>query len=129
MKYVLDTNILIYLLQGRLASGLPCEGAYYVSVISEIEILAYPDITPDEELNAKRLLQHLTSLEISPEIKEETIRLRKQYRVKLPDALIAATVLDIEGILLTNDLRLANISEIVCQTLPLCNANNQPGPK
>ena len=78
MKYVLDTNILIYLLQGRLASGLPREGAYYVSVISEIEILAYPDITPDEELNAKRLLQHLTSLGISPEIKEETIRLRKQ---------------------------------------------------
>ncbi len=35
-QFLLDTNIILYLLGGRLAEPLP-EGNYYVSVMTEIE--------------------------------------------------------------------------------------------
>ena len=40
-RFVLDTNIILYFLGGRLADSFPA-GAYAISVISELELLAYP---------------------------------------------------------------------------------------
>ena len=41
MTGLLDTNVALYLLGGRLAESLPA-GAYGVSVITEMELLAWP---------------------------------------------------------------------------------------
>lgn len=43
-RFVLDTNIVLYLLGGRLAHPLP-DGTYFLSVMSELELLAYPDLS------------------------------------------------------------------------------------
>ena len=48
VKFLVDTNIAIYQLQNRLAERLP-EGRYFLSIISEIELLAYPGLTTAEE--------------------------------------------------------------------------------
>lgn len=45
---VLDTNIVLYLLGGRLAQPLPA-GAYAMSVITEMELLSFPGLLPAEE--------------------------------------------------------------------------------
>jgi hypothetical protein len=47
-RFVLDTNAVLYLLDGRLAQPLPA-GDYFISVISELELLAYPNITEEEK--------------------------------------------------------------------------------
>jgi hypothetical protein len=47
-RLVLDTNIILYFLGGRLADPLPA-GAYAISVISELELLAYPGLISSEE--------------------------------------------------------------------------------
>ena len=47
-RFVLDTNIILYFLGGRLADSFPA-GAYAISVISELELLAYPGLVSSEE--------------------------------------------------------------------------------
>ena len=99
MNYLLDTNIVIYHLKGRLLTELPRNGRYFISVISELEVLTYPDITPKEEANAKRFFQQLNSVDLSSEIKDATITLRRSHRLKLPDAIIAATATTLKAVL------------------------------
>ncbi len=41
LKRVLDTNAILYLLGGKLAGTLPV-GEYFISLISEMELLSYP---------------------------------------------------------------------------------------
>lgn len=98
MKYLFDSNILIYHLRGSLnqhgsdliLEGLNGEGAY--SIISKIELLGFNQ-TSAEEQQARLFLSGLQELELTSNIAEQTIQLRKSYKIKLPDAAIAATAL------------------------------------
>lgn len=45
---LLDTNIVLYFLGGRLIHPLP-PAQYLISVITEMELLSYPSLTSDEE--------------------------------------------------------------------------------
>ena len=49
-KLFLDTNIILYLLDGDQTLATLLNGKQlYISVITELELLAYKDITPNEE--------------------------------------------------------------------------------
>jgi predicted nucleic acid-binding protein len=115
-RFVLDTNAVLYLLGGRLAQPLPA-GDYFISVISELELLAYPNITEDEEKRIKALLEDVTIIEFPATVKKQAIDLRKRLGLKLPDAIIAATALSLSATLLTNDQRLLALTEIPTQDL------------
>jgi predicted nucleic acid-binding protein len=52
MRYVLDPNVALYLLSGRLLKPLPV-GAFFLSVISEMEMLSYSALTSTEELKMR----------------------------------------------------------------------------
>lgn len=56
---------------------------------------------------------------IDESIKSIAIALRKQHRLKLPDAIIAATAQSLKALLLTNDLKLASLTTLKTQALPL----------
>lgn len=118
MKYLLDTNALIYLQGGKLAEGLPV-GTYAYSVISEIELLSWPEIQPEQELVWRGLLASLHRVEIDAPVRETAIRLRRERRLKLPDALIAASAFSLDAILLTNDQRLLTLPDLRSQPLEL----------
>ncbi|QYO67614.1 type II toxin-antitoxin system VapC family toxin [Leptolyngbya sp. 7M] len=111
MRYVLDTNVALYLLGGRLANPLPV-GEVYLSVISEIEMLSYPTIPEAETLAIHQFLSQVTVIGIDEAVKQMTIALRKKYRLKLPDAIVCASVLSVNAILLSNDVQLNRITEI-----------------
>ncbi len=113
---LLDTNIVLYLLGGRLADPLP-SGRYFVSVISEIELLSYPNLNSDEERQIRNFLSDITVVGIDDNIKELAIILRKNYRLRLPDAIIVATAKSLDTILFTNDLGLTNLTEINTQSV------------
>ncbi|MBI3480072.1 MAG: PIN domain-containing protein [Nitrosomonadales bacterium] len=121
MKYVLDTNTLIYLQGGKLAERLPV-GAYAYSVISEIELLSWPEIQPEQEHIWRGLLATLHRVEVDASVRETAIRLRRERRLKLPDALIAASAFSLDATLLTNDQRLLTLPGLRSQTLELKNA-------
>ncbi|PLZ97996.1 PIN domain nuclease [Fischerella thermalis CCMEE 5268] len=115
---LLDTNIVLYFLGGRLANPL-ASGQYLVSVITEIELLSYPNLRSDEETQIIDFLNKISVVSIDTDIKKLTISLRKQYKLRLPDAIIAATAQSLNATLLTNDVRLTNLTEINIQTLQL----------
>ncbi|MFN2509764.1 MAG: type II toxin-antitoxin system VapC family toxin, partial [Chthoniobacterales bacterium] len=64
MTGLLDTNVALYLLGGRLAAPLPA-GDYGISVITEMELLAWPSLTAEEEERVRELLRQLTICELT----------------------------------------------------------------
>ncbi|WP_236556806.1 type II toxin-antitoxin system VapC family toxin [Calothrix sp. PCC 7507] len=115
---LLDTNIVLYFLGGRLASQLP-SGQYFISMITEIELLSYPGLSSDEETQIIDFLNKITVVNIDNNIKKLTIALRKQYKLRLPDAIIVATTESPDATLFTNDVKLANLTEINTQTVQI----------
>jgi hypothetical protein len=108
---LLDTNVVLYLLGGRLAAPLP-ERDYGVLVITEMELLAWPTLT-EEEVRA------FLVCELTPAIRERAVALRRSERLKLPDAIICATALEHGVELWTNDARLAKVPGVTCRTAPI----------
>lgn len=115
---VLDTNAVLYFLAGRLADGLP-PGAVCVSVITEMELLSYPALNAADEAAIRAFLHDVTILELNRDIKTSAIALRRQSRLKLPDAIIAATAQHLQAVLLTNDLKLLDLPHLTTQALRL----------
>ncbi|MFE1747110.1 type II toxin-antitoxin system VapC family toxin [Coleofasciculus sp. H7-2] len=108
---LLDTNIVLYYLGGRLTDPLP-SGKYFISVITEIELLSYPSLNPDEEVQIRTFLTKIIIVCIDENIKELAIAFRKNHNLRLPDAIITATAQFLNATLLTNDARLVKLTEI-----------------
>jgi len=89
---LLDSNILIYLLKNELPFFVLDQfEALFISVISYMEVLGYRFSNSKEESFVKELVSMFNVRFIDQEIAENVIDIRKQYRIKLPDAIIAAT--------------------------------------
>ena len=102
-RYFLDTNVIIYLLNNQLAEPLPA-GHYSVSIITEIELLSFSGLTAGEEKSVRDLLTELEQIPLSSDtLKNKTIQLRRANSIKLPDAVIAASAIINNSVLLTND--------------------------
>jgi predicted nucleic acid-binding protein len=115
---VLDTNVIIYLQKGLLLEPLPLAN-YAISVITEMELRAYPTLTANQEQWLKRLLASLQIIALTDTIKEQAITLRKQYGIKLPDAIVAATAIIENAVLVTNDKKLHETEGLHCQAVRL----------
>ena len=104
-KYLLDTNSIIYAINQELS--LP-KAKYFVSVITEIELLSYSKLTLQDEQTLKELLSQFISVNISECIKEKTIKIRKESKIKLPDSIIVASTICNNATLVTSDKQLLN---------------------
>jgi len=115
---LLDTNVALYLLGGRLASPIP-PGNYGVSVITQMELLSWPSLTKKETNRVNAFLSTLTLCDLTPAIRVRAVCLRRQERLKLPDAIICATALEHDVELWTNDVRLAKVPGLGCRSVSL----------
>ena len=116
---MLDTNAIIYMLNGRLASPLP-DGHYSVSIITEIELLSFPDLSQGEEQQIRVLLREFQTIPLTESVSAKTIQLRRNNKkLKLPDAVIAASAIQQQAVLLTNDQIFSAIDGLSYQTLQL----------
>ena len=118
LNIILDTNVVLYFLAGRLREPLP-QANIYISVITEIELLSYPLLSVESESEINDFLADVTIVDLSKHIKQTTVSLRRQYRLKLLDAIIVATAHFLNAELLTNDIKLLNIPEISVSSLHL----------
>jgi predicted nucleic acid-binding protein len=107
-RRALDTNAVLYMFSGRLQVPLEPE-EYVVSIITEIELLSFPALTPATEAEIRAFLSDVDLIELTPEIKERAILVRRRHRLKLPDAIIAATAMEMDAELVTNDARFAAV--------------------
>jgi predicted nucleic acid-binding protein len=82
-----------------------------VSVITTIEVLGWRGHTAASRDSAKALLSCMDELPLSNSVVQQTISLRSQYAIKLPDAVIAATALANGLTLMTrNEVDFKNLS-------------------
>lgn len=112
IDFMADTNAVLYFLSGNqcMREFMNCSYAY--SIISEMELLSYSKITDEEEAKVRGYLEESVSLPITNDIKNRTIQLRRQYNIKLPDAIIAATAIENDLVLMTADVGFEKIKEL-----------------
>jgi predicted nucleic acid-binding protein len=103
---LLDSNVIVDLIQNNFTTELS-EQIFthhnYSSDIVRIEVLGFP--MENLESSFLRLFDKLTILPLSEEIVNRTIQLRKQKKIKLGDAIIAATALVHNLQLVTRNIR------------------------
>lgn len=102
-KYLADTNAFIFLLNRHPALKSVLDSEWSYSFITEIELKGKKDITQGELKKVTELLSSCTKIPFTEEINQLTISLKQQYRIKTPDAIIAATSLYRNTPLLTFD--------------------------
>lgn len=109
MSQVFDSNILIYHLNEKLDTAAEAfleealeEGAY-ISVITRIEILGWPGQSAETARRAKGFLDQFSEQALSDEIAERCIALRQQRRIKIADAIVAATAQQLNCPLVTRN--------------------------
>ena len=110
---LLDTNIVLYYLNGE-KSLFPVleERQLYLSFITQLELLSFHGITGTETEAINGFFNECTIIDITSRIKELTIELRKKYRLKLPDAIVAASAQYLNIPLITADKGIRRINEI-----------------
>jgi len=94
-KFLIDTNIIIYMMQNRLkiSDFAKKEDNFYISSITYIETLGYPFSNQDEENGIIIFCDMFERIFLTKEIEKQTIFIRKSSKIKLPDAIIAATAI------------------------------------
>ena len=95
-RYLLDTNAIIQLLAGNGEIGRMLDVADFVamSVISEFEFLAYSELDKNEKDEYTAFRSYLRVFDVpsaNPLFTQYVIEARKTFKLKLPDAIIAAT--------------------------------------
>lgn len=97
-KYLIDTNAMI----DYLGSKLPASGMHFmhkvidavpnVSVVTKIEVLGFN--APEQHYKTlSDFINDATVLDLTNNVVEASIEIRKKHKTKLPDAIIAATAL------------------------------------
>lgn len=91
-NYLLDTNIILYLLSGdKVLAEIIGDKPPYISFITEMELLSNPKLQAPEEKIIQNFLSACTIIDINADIKRMAIQIRKRSGLKLPDSIIAAS--------------------------------------
>jgi predicted nucleic acid-binding protein len=99
-----DTNALIRLLGGDVLVAELTDGkTVFISEMTEMELLCKPNQTKEQKQIIAKVLADCIIVPFSPEIKRQAIKVRLTTRLKLIDAIIAATAMMLEMTILTND--------------------------
>jgi hypothetical protein len=92
VEVLLDTNILIYLTAGNKTVEAFLQGKQpIISFITEMEILSWPSLSEKEYKIAKAMIGECRVIQMNNAIRDEAIAIRRSTRLKLPDAIVAAT--------------------------------------
>jgi predicted nucleic acid-binding protein len=84
-------------------SSLILQHECFISVIVKLELLKYPDITPNEEQAIIEFLQLVPIMPLNEIIENQTIALSRSTKLKLPDAIIGATAIVYDAEVVTCD--------------------------
>jgi predicted nucleic acid-binding protein len=112
IKFLVDTNILIYLQNGRPSINQYLGDEFYVSDITVLEYLGVKGITEVQLNSRKMVLDACQLVEFKQTIRDLAIDLKQKYQIKVPDAIIAATAIFHKRILLTADKDFKKIKEL-----------------
>jgi len=109
--YTLDTNAIIYYLDEDptvaplLEPILGQDMAIFVSVVTELELLSHPGLTEEDMAEIQQLLTSVVIFPLESRLAQLAGALRRQYHLKTPDSVVAATALLTRTTLVTRNIR------------------------
>jgi len=111
VKYFWDTNTVIYYLQQQFSplaekfiDNLLTEEQPCVSAITEIELFCWKTSDEKDMDVLHNFINDAFVIELERSIKLKTADIRKQHKIKLPDAIIAATAIVYDLTLITHNI-------------------------
>jgi predicted nucleic acid-binding protein len=121
LKFIIDSNVLILIAAERMNDKqrqkllhLISEASVAISIITYIEVLSKSDISSQEESSIRYYLTTLEVLDLSLEIAKGAIDIRRTFKKKLPDSVIAATSIYLGIPLISYDTDFQNIPKLDC---------------
>ncbi len=111
-RFLAEINTFIYLLDKHPSLQPLLESEWVYSFITEIELLGKPGITSQEVKKINGLLSVCIKSPHTESINKTAISLKQLYRMKVPDALIAAAAIEQKIPLLTFDKDFIKIKEV-----------------
>lgn len=109
-QYLIDSNEIIDYLNGK----LPVDGMIFInsvvdktpiiSVISQIEVLGFK-APPEDALLLNDFINVAQIISLSDNIVHHTIEIRKEHKIKTPDAIVAATALSLNFTLISRNTK------------------------
>lgn len=103
-RVVVDTAVLIDLAGGDKTAAVALQGRdVRVSIITCIEFLSWPKLTEAGLPLAMALLEQYATEDIGRAIRDDAAWIKRNHKLKLPDAIIAATARHLNAPLLTRD--------------------------
>src|SRR4029453_6543530 len=94
LNALLDSDILLDFLDGYASAAREIARSHElcISVISWMEFMAGARTEADEDIR-RAFLAHFRVVPLAPRVAEETVALRRKHRLKLPDAIIWASAI------------------------------------
>ncbi len=108
--YLWDTNILIYYFNGDMDNIVKkdvtnlMQKSFQISVISKMEFLGFT-FSDEDKKKAIEFISYASIKPLNDEIVKRVIEIRQLKRIKLPDAIIAATAMELSAILITRNIK------------------------
>lgn len=110
LKYLIDSNVVI----DYLGNKIPTHAMAFmnevfnitkpfISIITQIEVLGFK--VPEEHHQLLRdAIRNIDIIDLNSATAERTISIRRLHKIKLPDAIIAATTIENELTLITRNI-------------------------
>jgi hypothetical protein len=104
---LIDSNIIIYAskLGHEFLHPLLADPDLMVSVVSYIETLGFHQLTETEKRFFTQFFENVELAQLENSVVERAVKLRQMRRMKLADALIAATALAANTVLVTRNIQ------------------------
>lgn len=109
--YTLDTNVIIYYLKNDAAAVLLLNSFFaknttlYTATITEVELFSFSALGSEEIEKIENILNTVVIIPLESRLARIAGLLRREYKLKTADSVIAATALMTNSILLTRNLR------------------------
>jgi predicted nucleic acid-binding protein len=113
IRLLCDTNVLIHLLGNKAEVIDFLEGKQvFISVITELELYGKQNISLSETAIIDMLIENCFVIDLLSPIKQIVKKIKQKYKIKLPDAIVAATAIYLDIPLLTFDTDFNKVEEL-----------------
>jgi predicted nucleic acid-binding protein len=112
VDFLADTNFIIHINEGNQLVEPFLDYDFGISFVTEIELLGAFSISKLKKSQLNAILNDCKIFEMDPQIKQLCIEIRQKYKLKIPDAIIAATSIIYKLPLITSDKDFEKIKEI-----------------
>lgn len=118
-KYLIDNNVISSFFSNELPEQAMnfisdlVDNTPNISIITQIEALSWVTRDKNKENLVIEFISDCKIYSIKPEVVNECVKLRRSNKIKTPDAIIAATAIVNDLILITSDADFNNISNLI----------------